>query len=124
SRFPIEAAETHGQHTASARLALEAFTLAADPSYMPDAEHRRLGPWKARRVIWNESTGWGTPDSELAKLPHLDVGGYDPWLGLSYGELAADSRSNHKTQGVGPPRRPGPALESLPLLAPPPPQPA
>ena len=80
---------------------MEAFTRAADPAYMPDAEHRRLGPWKARRVVWNESGFFGKSDAELAKLPHLDVGGYDPWLGLSYGELAADSRSNHKSQGFG-----------------------
>ena len=117
TRFPVEAGETHGQHTASARLATEAFARAADPAYMPDAEHRRLGPWKARRVVWNESTGWGTPDPELARLPHLDAGGYDPWLGLSYGELAADSRSNHKSQGFGAPRRRGPQIEAFHLLA-------
>jgi LmbE family N-acetylglucosaminyl deacetylase len=113
TRFPQEAGETHGQHTASARLAVEAFTRAADPTYMPDAEHRRLGPWKARRVVWNESGFFGKTDAQLAALPHLDVGGYDAWLGLSYPELAADSRSNHRSQGFGAPRRRGPTLESF-----------
>src|SRR5262245_49404535 len=113
TRFPLEARETHGQHTASARLAVEAFTLAADPAYMPDAEHQRLGPWKARRVVWNESGFFGKTDAQLAALPHLDVGGYDAWLGLSYPELAADSRSNHRSQGFGAPRRRGPILESF-----------
>ncbi|HTP52674.1 MAG TPA: PIG-L family deacetylase [Anaeromyxobacteraceae bacterium] len=111
SRFPTEWPQTHGQHTASARLALEAFSLAADPGYMPDAEHRRLGPWRAKRVVWNQSAGFGATEKELAPFPHLDAGGYDPWLGLSYGELAADSRSNHKSQGFGAARRRGPALE-------------
>ena len=87
------------------------------PAYMPDAEHRRLGPWKARRVVWNESGFFGKSDAELAKLPHLDVGGYDPWLGLSYPELAADSRSNHKSQGFGAARRRGPTPEAFQLLA-------
>src|SRR5262249_33266994 len=109
--------ETHGQHTASARLAVEAFTRAADPSYMPDAEHRRLGPWKARRVVWNASAFLGKTDAGLAALPHLDGGGYAPWLGLSYRELAADSRSNHKSQGFGAPRRRGPTPEAFHPLA-------
>jgi LmbE family N-acetylglucosaminyl deacetylase len=117
TRFPTEAGDTHGQHTASARLAVEAFTRAADPSYMPDAEHRRLGPWKARRVVWNESGFFGKSDAELAALAHLDVGGYDPWLGLSYPELAADSRSNHRSQGFGAARRRGPTPEAFHLLA-------
>jgi LmbE family N-acetylglucosaminyl deacetylase len=117
TRFPPEDGDTHGHHTASAQLALEAFTLAADPSYMPDAEHRRLGPWKARRLVWNESGFFGKTDAQLAALPHLDVGGYDPWLGLSYPELAADSRSNHKSQGFGAPRRRGPTPEAFHPLA-------
>jgi len=117
TRFPLEAGETHGHHTASARLAVEAFTLAADPSYMPDAEHRRLGPWKALRVVWNESNFFGKSDADLMKGPHLDVGGYDPWLGLSYPELAADSRSNHRSQGFGAARRRGPTPEGFHLLA-------
>ena len=117
TRFPPEDGDTHGHHTASAKLAVEAFTRAADPAYMPDAEHRRLGPWKARRVVWNESGFFGKSDAELAALPHLDVGGYDPWLGLSYPELAADSRSNHKSQGFGAARRRGPTPEAFHPLA-------
>ena len=118
TRFPTEKMETHGQHIASARLAVEAFALAADPSYMPDAEHRRLGPWKARRVVWNQTVGLGpTVEQDVAGAARLDVGGYDPWLGTSYGELAADSRSNHKSQGFGAARRRGPLLEYFRLLA-------
>jgi LmbE family N-acetylglucosaminyl deacetylase len=116
TRFPTQDGETHGQHTASARLTVEAFARAADPAYMPDAEHRRLGPWKAKRVVWNQSTGWGATEQELAALPHLDAGAYDPWLGVSYGELAADSRSNHKSQGFGAARRRGPVVEYFRLL--------
>jgi len=111
SRFPTEGFDTHGHHTASARLTVEAFGRAADPDYMPDAEHRRLGPWKATRVVWNQSAGWGATEQELAPFPQIDAGGYDPWLGLSYGELAADSRSNHRSQGFGAARRRGPLKE-------------
>ena len=111
NRFPLEGQDTHGHHIASARLAAAAFALAADPAYMPDDEHRRLGAWKAKRVVWNQSAGWGATDKELAPFPRIDVGGYDPWLGLSHGEVAADSRSNHRSQGFGAARRRGPAFE-------------
>ncbi|MGO9829545.1 MAG: PIG-L family deacetylase [Myxococcaceae bacterium] len=117
TRFPTERLETHGHHTASARLAVEAAALAADPAYMPDDEHRRLGPWKVTRVVWNQFVGFGATEQELAGFPRLDAGAYDPWLGLSYGELAADSRSNHKSQGFGAARRRGPIPEFFKLLA-------
>jgi LmbE family N-acetylglucosaminyl deacetylase len=117
TRFRPDGTDTHGHHTASARLAVEAFTRAADPNYMPDAEHRRLGPWKAKRVVWNHTAPlFGASERELAGLPRLDAGAYDPWLGLSYGEMAADSRSNHKSQGFGAARRRGPLPEFFQLL--------
>jgi LmbE family N-acetylglucosaminyl deacetylase len=117
TRFPTDWTDTHGQHTASTRLAVEAFALAGSPSYMPDAEHRRLGPWKPKRVVWNQTAGWGATEKELAAFPRIDAGAYDPWLGMSYGELAADSRSNHKSQGFGAARRRGPLPEFFRLLA-------
>ncbi len=116
TRFPTNWTDTHGQHTASARLSVEAFERAADPGYMPDAEHRRLGPWKAKRVVWNQTAGWGATEQELAPFPRIDASAYDPWLGLSYGELAADSRSNHKSQGFGAARRRAPLPEFFKLL--------
>lgn len=117
TRFPTDWTDTHGQHTASARLSVEAFRLAPDPAYMPDAEHRRLGPWKPKRLVWNQTSGWGATEKELAAFPRIDAGAFDPWLGLSYGELAADSRSNHKSQGFGAARRRGPLVEFFRLLA-------
>ena len=68
-------------------------------------------------MVWNESGFFGRSDAQLASSPHLDVGDYDPWLGLSYPELAADSRSNHKSQGFGAARRRGPTMEAFHPLA-------
>jgi LmbE family N-acetylglucosaminyl deacetylase len=118
TRFPPDTkqgGDTHGHHTASARLALEAFKLAADASYRPD-EARALGAWQAKRIIWNRSS-WSIRDGEdVSKLMKLDVGGYSPSLGVSWGEMAADSRSMHKSQGFGASRQRGPAIEYfLPL---------
>jgi LmbE family N-acetylglucosaminyl deacetylase len=102
----------HGHHTASARLAARAFKAAADPSYKP-AGVPDLPPWQARRLLWNRGGGGGPAGDDL----RLDVGGYDPLLGTSYGELSAESRSMHKSQGFGQQRRRGPNIESFQVTA-------
>ncbi|MFT3708627.1 MAG: PIG-L family deacetylase [Archangium sp.] len=97
TRFSLEAGGTHGHHTASARLGLEAFKAAADPKFHPE---QGLAPWQAKRIVWN---AW-SPEGNV-KLPtgtvFWDSSLYSPLLGSSYGELAALSRSMHKSQGFG-----------------------
>src|SRR5690606_27468010 len=98
TRFPPEAGGTHGHHTASAQLAIEAFRLAADPSAFAGTSGG-LPPWQAKRVVWNAWTWRGgvSTDGLLA----MDVGGFDPLFGESFGEIAARSRTMHKSQGFG-----------------------
>src|SRR5437879_1484823 len=51
TRFAPDLRDTHGHHTASAMLALEAFRLAADrKAYPKQLEH--VQPWQARRIVW------------------------------------------------------------------------
>ena len=116
TRFSHEAADTHGHHTASAMLAVEAFTAPPTPLTCPT---RALGgSARGRRAAGVERERFfGKSDAELDALPHLDVGGYDPRLGLSYRELAADSRSKHKSQGFGAARERGPTPEAFHPLA-------
>ncbi len=94
-----ETPPNHGHHTASAILAREAFVAAADPKRFPEQLAQGLRPWKAERVLHNFATWRG--DKPPADAAAVDVGGYDPRLGLGYGELAALSRSQHKSQGFG-----------------------
>ncbi len=89
----------HGHHTASAILAREAFTAAADPARFPDQLRRGARVWKAERLLQNFASWRDTPAPRSAV--ELDVGAYDPRTGMSYGELAALSRSQHKSQGFG-----------------------
>ena len=88
----------HGHHTASAILAREAFAAAADPARFPDQLTGGVVPWQATRLVHNSYSGAaGAAGDAIA----LEVGGYDPRLGLEIGELAARSRSQHKSQGFG-----------------------
>jgi LmbE family N-acetylglucosaminyl deacetylase len=89
----------HGHHTASALLAREAFTAAAGPARFPEQLVRGVKPWQATRLVHNFPTWRG--DRPPADALALDVGGYDPRLGMGFAELAALSRSQHKSQGFG-----------------------
>src|SRR5438270_10004044 len=109
TRFPTTGEGGHGHHTASAILANEAFTAAADPSRFPE-QLKWVQPWQARRIVWN-TFNFGSTNTTSAQQFHFDVGGYNPVIGKSYGEIAADSRSQHKSQGFGVPRSRGEAME-------------
>ncbi len=109
----------HGHHVASAILGLEAFKLAADPQAYPE-QLRDLKPWQPKRVLAHGGRGPGGPPPAGAAGPNppapgpgapepgsaargivLDLGGFNPLLGESSGEIAARSRSMHKSQGFG-----------------------
>jgi LmbE family N-acetylglucosaminyl deacetylase len=117
TRFSPEVTDTHGHHTASAQLALAAFQAAGDPSFHPEQLSGAVTPWQARRIFWNRSAWSIKPDEDLSDFIKLDVNAYNPLLGISYGEMAAESRSMHKSQGFGVARARGPIVEYFKLLA-------
>ena len=109
TRFPTTGEGGHGHHTASAILANEAFSAAADPTRFPE-QLKYVSVWQTKRVLWNTFRFGSfntTNDSQLK----IDVGGYNPLLGESYGEIAARSRSQHKSQGFGVAAQRGKQLE-------------
>jgi LmbE family N-acetylglucosaminyl deacetylase len=109
TRFPTTGEGGHGHHTASAILANEAYLAAADPSRFPE-QLKYVKPWQAKRILWN-TFNFGGNNTTSNNQFHFDVGGYNPVLGKSYGEIASESRSQHKSQGFGVERRRGEALE-------------
>src|SRR5881275_1515516 len=103
TRFSPEDQLTHGHHTASAILAREAFTAAADPNRFPE-QLASVKPWQATRLVWNTSPFFFTNRNlpfDPTGLTVLEAGGYNPLLGKAYTEIAAASISMHKSQGVG-----------------------
>jgi LmbE family N-acetylglucosaminyl deacetylase len=95
TRFPVTGEGGHGQHTVSAILAEEAF------------EQTKI----AKSLFFNNfSKEWDPTFNEDGKIP-LEIGLYNPLLGMSYGEIAATSRSSHKSQGFGTTAKPGQITE-------------
>lgn len=97
TRFSPTGSGGHGHHTASGPLIKEAFLAASNPSKFPE-QLKYLKPWQAKRLLWNTRR---SSQQDGNKLLRFDTGEYNPILGKSYTEMAAESRSNHKSQGFG-----------------------
>jgi len=89
----------HGHHQVSAIVARQAYDMAADTTRFPVKDFG--APWIPLKFY--RLARFSPQDRTIA----INVGEYDPNLGLSYQEIAADSRSQHKSQGEGTLRRKG-----------------
>lgn len=112
TRFPEDARAGHGHHSGSAVLAREAFKAAADPKMFPEQLQRGVTVWQAKRILWN-TFNFGGNNTITDNQFRVDVGTYNPLLGKGYGEIAAESRSQHKSQGFGVPSSRGSSFESF-----------
>ncbi|MFN9501145.1 MAG: PIG-L family deacetylase [Chryseotalea sp.] len=101
TRFPPDERAGHGHHTASAMLAQEAFDMAANVNLYSD-QLKVYKPWQAKRIYINTGRWWNqTVNEKSPGVITVNVGGYSGLLGNSYTEIAAVSRSQHKSQGFG-----------------------
>lgn len=96
---------THGHHTASAMLSMEAFDLANDANQFAN-QLQYVSTWQPKRVFFN--TSWwfyGSQEkfkaADKTNLINLKIGTYYAALGKSNQEIAALSRSRHQSQGFG-----------------------
>ena len=97
--------DTHGHHTASAMLSVEAFDLASKTDAYPE-QMALTQPWQARRQFFNTSWFFYGGQEAFAKIDKstlwpIDIGTYLPLKGKSNNEVAAESRSMHRCQGFG-----------------------
>ena len=121
TRFdPNSNGETHGHHTASALLAMEAFDLAADSKAFPE-QLKYVKTWQVKRMFYN--TSWwfyGSKENfekaDKTDLYSINVGNYYPILGISNNEISAKSRSKHACQGFGMALERSSEMEYLKLL--------
>lgn len=104
NRFNVESAgKTHGHHTSSAMLSVEAFDLVGDKTFK---SHNLYQPWQPKRLFFN--TSWwfyGSRENfdkaDKSKMLSFDTGVFYPSSGLSNSEIASLSRSQHQSQGFG-----------------------
>lgn len=98
---------THGHHTASAMLSVEAFDLVGDKTKYPEQlEYTEV--WQPKRLFFNTSW-WFYGSRERfeketkgnSKFISMDVGVYYPLKGLSNNEIASIASSQHLCQGFG-----------------------
>jgi len=96
---------THGHHTSSAMLSVEAFDLVNNPEKYKD-QLSYTETWQPKRLFFN--TSWwfyGSQEkfekADKSKMLHMDVGVYYPELGLSNNEIASIASSQHLCQGFG-----------------------
>jgi len=111
TRFPADERAGHGHHTGSGVLAQEAFDLTNDASFLPE-QAKEVGLWQAKRLYTNTGRWWNQTINETTPgVVTVEVGAYNNLLGKSYSEIAAESRSQHKSQGFGSAGRRGDAPE-------------
>ncbi len=96
---------THGHHTSSAMLSVEAFDLVNDPNAYPD----QLGSsqlWQPKRLFFNTSWWFYGSEEKFEKadksnMLSMNVGVFYPTLGVSNNEIASLASSQHRCQGFG-----------------------
>jgi len=111
---------THGHHTSSAMLSIEAFDLVNNPSSFPD-QLQYTSVWQPKRLFFN--TSWwfyGSRENfekaDKSNLLALDTGVFYPSNGLSNPEIASLSRSQHKSQGFGSTGTRGSQMEYIEII--------
>lgn len=100
TRFSPIPGGTHGHHTSSAILALEAFKLAGDPKAFPE-QLGELKPWQPKRIFQNGGgfgpRGGGGDNNAL----RMEIDDKEAPEGLTFGGISGKARSMHKSQGMG-----------------------
>lgn len=97
--------DTHGHHTASGMLSVEAFDLAGKADAYPE-QLAYASVWQPRRQFFNTSWWFFGGQEAFDKMDKshlfsLDVGVYLPLKGKSNNEVSAEARSMHRCQGFG-----------------------
>ncbi len=95
---------THGHHTTSAMLSVEAFDLVGDENQFSE-QLKFTNVWQPKRLFFNTSS-WFYRNSDdfqnaTKELSKVDVGIFYPLKGLSNNELASMASSQHLCQGFG-----------------------
>ena len=111
---------THGHHTSSAMLSVEAFDKVNDPTIFPE-QLKLTSLWQPKRIFFNASWWfYGSQEkfdaADKSKMAKIQTGVYYQQFGKSNQEIAALSRSRHQSQGFGSTGTRGEEFEYLEFL--------
>lgn len=111
---------THGHHTSSSMLSFEAFDLANNPDVFPK-QLDKVSIWQPKRQFYNTSWwAYGSRENfqatDKSNMIAIESNPTDFILGRTNSEVAAKSRSQHKSQGFGSSPLLGSQLEYLELI--------
>ena len=95
SRFSGTAADGHGHHQLAGHLTPLAVRAAGRADQFPHHFAQGLRPWQPRKLYVS------VRQAADAGLVDIATGVLDPLLGRSYAEIAAEGRSQHKSQEMG-----------------------
>lgn len=97
----------HGHHQVAGLLAREAYDVSGDTMKVPRSATAGRGGWTVQKFYRGAFFR-----NESATL-RINVGEFDPVAGRSYSEIAAESRSQHKSQAFGSLQRKGVRFDFL-----------
>jgi LmbE family N-acetylglucosaminyl deacetylase len=112
SRFAGNESDGHGQHQFAGYLTPLAFRAAADPAQYPEQMAQGLRPWQVRKLY--RAAARDGRDTTAAM--QVQTGMLDPVIGRSYAAVAAEGRSQHKSQQMGGIEPLGPSASRLHLV--------
>jgi LmbE family N-acetylglucosaminyl deacetylase len=112
ARFSGTPADGHGHHQLSGYLTPIAFKAAADANQFPEQLKDGITVWQAKKLYVGQGFAPNSPKPSLV----LNTGEYDNLIGRSYLEIAAEGRSQHKTQEMGSLELRGKASSGIRLL--------
>jgi LmbE family N-acetylglucosaminyl deacetylase len=110
ARFPEDSRAGHGQHSASGIMARLGYVAAASTDSFPEHFAKGAQVWQAKRMLWN-TFNFGSANTIDSTQFTTESNEFLPLQGKSVGELAGESRSQHKSQGFGVSRQWGSASE-------------
>ncbi len=107
----------HGQHQASGIIAREVFEAAGDPARFPDQLEKGVEAWTPAKLYQSARRRRGGAAARDAPDIVVETGAYDPLIGRSHFQLSMESRSQHRSQGMGAPQPAGPRTTGASFVA-------
>jgi len=107
----------HGQHQASGIIAREVFEAAGDPARFPDQLERGVEAWTPAKLYQSARRRFGGAAPRDTPDIVVEAGAYDPLIGRSHFQLSMESRSQHRSQGMGAPQPAGPRTTGASFVA-------